>query len=123
MALAEGHTVTHHPREQTMRRLCHRGSALHCSLTGQRFGVWSAGKESHIPEEGREPARESEGGTDRAREEEEVAGVCEVSSWPPRTPQGTFRSGTQGRLLSSYYTLAVSHTIALKFQSQEATDI
>lgn len=38
MELAKGATVTHHPGEQTIPQLCHRGSALHCSLTEWWFG-------------------------------------------------------------------------------------
>lgn len=98
-------------------------SRISSALFSNQAAVWvySAGKESHIPEEGREPGREEE--RERGREGEEVAGACEVSSWPSPTPQGTLLAGTQGRLLSSYYTSRVSHAIALKFQSQQAMDI
>lgn len=46
---------------------------------------------------------------------------AEVSSWPEQTPQGSPLAGTPGRLFSSYYMTGV-WCIALKFQSQSATD-
>lgn len=58
MELAKRAAVTHHPREQTIPQLCHRGSTTHCSLTEWWFGLSGAGKQSHIPEEGKKPERE-----------------------------------------------------------------
>lgn len=89
-------------------------SRISAALFSNQAAVWvySAGKESHIPEEGREPERE------------EVACASEVSSWPSLTPQGSSLARTQGRLLSSYYMTVVSVSCtALKFLSQEAFDI
>lgn len=92
MELAEGAAVTHHPGERTMPQLCHRGSASQAP-SSNRAAVWggSAGKESHIPEEGREPGR----GGGRLGPE--------VSSWPRLTPLGSPLARTAGRVLSSYY--------------------
>lgn len=74
----------------------------------------SAGKESHIPEEG-----------ERARERRWPARAeAEVSSWPSLTPQGSPLARTPVGVLSSYYMTAVSvGCTALKFQSQAAIDI
>lgn len=58
MELAKRAAVTHHPGEQTIPQLCHRGSTTHCSLTEWWFGLSGAGKQSHIPEEGKKPERE-----------------------------------------------------------------
>lgn len=52
MQLAKQAAVTHHPGEQTIPQLCYCGSELRCSRSSG-----SAGKESHIPEEGRKPRR------------------------------------------------------------------
>lgn len=99
MELAEGATVTHHPRERTIPQLCHRGSERHCSLT-----VWWVGEaalEKNHTFLKRVETRERRWS---ARAE------MEASSWPLQTPKGSPLARTPGRVLSSCYR-TVSHAL------------
>lgn len=71
-------------------------SRISAALFSNRAAVWGyrALEKNHTFLKRVESLRESEGEAQREgeRQREEVAGVCEVSSWPSWTPRGTLRN-------------------------------